>query len=515
MASICTQGASPAAKVRQTRSRGVWTDQITGSFRKISVHQLTMAWWCFQAKHITKRQLRVYFAAHEMAARRRFNGSEHCRFPLEEVKRLVGGRGSQTADAELARDVRRLARLGLVTISEHAIAFAVSIEQIHVEEISGFWTMFNAMPHQRRSVPVPRRMLRALAAGYTTGVTAVVLATMIRSLFWHKQEGGYRTDGRTKRKWIADVFGVSMRTVTDAKARLTELGWLIPLDTPQWLLNRYGAHDRINIDWIIESNHESSGGGVSCESSQGESASPRRDLGGGSASPDLTDSSSSNEEELNTRRPAQRADSSGASLRSALGSRKKKSRRRSRIRSGEQGGVGGANIRDIQTRDLTDTGRLLELHRQAVELGLAKNGEGGRLDFVSLAERARTRGKNPGAMFFWLLRDKKTAFITQADEDEAARRIKTHLYGDSQRREQWGGEPVRQPRSNPPEWSDDEKVVLACIQTARKHRVTEPFSLARQVKGWTKDRWDSAVIAYESKRMERFRFNTVEFPEGE
>lgn len=503
MASICTQGASPAVRVRQTRSRGVWTDQITGSFRKITVHQLCMAWWCFQAKHITKRQLRVYFAAHEMAARRRFSGGELCRFPVEEIKRLVGGRGSQTADAELARDVRRLARLGLVAISEHTVAFAVSVDQLAIDDISGFWTMFDAMPHKRRSVPVPRRMLRALAAGYTMGVTAVVLATMIRSLFWHKEEGGYRTDGRTKRQWIADVFGVSMRTVTDAKARLAEIGWLIPLDTPQWLLNRYGAHDRINIEWCVEP-AESSGGVVSSEGLRGKSATPPRDFGVGSASPDLTDPSSSNEEEINTRRPARRADPPGASLRSALGSRKK-NRRRARARTGEQG---GPNIRDMHPRDLSDTGRLLELHRQAVELGLARDGEGGRLDFVSLAERAIARAERPGAMFFWLLRENQTAFITQADEDEAARRIKTHLYGDSRKREQWGGEPLPRPKIHLPEWSADDKVVIACIQTARKHRVAEPFSLARQVKGWTRDRWDNALLAYESKRMERLRIQS-------
>lgn len=62
------------------------------------------------------------------------------------------------------------------------------------------------------------------------------------------------------------------------------------------------------------------------------------------------------------------------------------------------------------------------LHRQAVELGLARAGAGGRLDFVAQAERARARGRRAGALFFWLLRERKTLFITQADEGEAAQR---------------------------------------------------------------------------------------------
>jgi len=517
-----------------TAPKGVWTDQIAGRFRKITVHQIAMAWWAHQAGHITKRQLRIWFAAHEMAERRRYtnpaNGPERPLYTLDEIKALVGGRGSKSADAELSADVHRLGLLGLVRIQEHAIEFAVSIDQLSVDDTDGFWSMFNLLPHPRRSVPVPRRVLRALAAGFTRGMTAVVLATLIRSLFWHKNpmgggkrrsggaetgEGTYRIDGRTKREWISEVFGVSARTVTDARARLIELGWLVPLETPQWLLNRYGTHDAINTEWdprdlsaCESSGGVEDGGEPSCapESLQGESASPSAEFPGESASPDLNKSLPLTGN-LKTRKPAQpshdgRSGSAGASLCSAVGGRKKKKGGKpGRVRDGEP------NIRDVQAGDLRDIDRLLELHRQAVVIGLASDSESGRLDFLALAERARARGKRAGALFFWLLREKKTVFITNADEERAAGRLRSHYNGERGSREQWGGcgdESVPRSPRQPPEFSDDEKLVAACLRVAQQRRIDDPYTVARQLKEWPREQWDTALREFTCSQHERW-----------
>jgi hypothetical protein len=556
--SIHAVGERRSTPRRANTSKGIWTDQITGRFRKITVHQLAMTYWCYQAGHITLRQLRVTMAAHEMAERRRYtdpvNGPERPLYGLDEIKSLVGGRGSKTADAELSADVRTLARLGLATITDHAIGFAVSVDQLRLDgtdDLDGFWSMFNQLPHPRRSVPVPRRMLRALAAGFTKGMTAVVIATLIRSLFWHRSRGGegaYRTDGRTKREWIAEVFSIAPRTVTDARSRLIELGWLIPQETPQYLLNRYGTHDAINTDWspadstpassealtaplsfptapnkpaTTQGDPDSSGGvnttkpiqpahrapsaeneppqhnGLGQTPHTGESASPNRDFSGRSASPDLNRSLPLTGNK-NTRKPApMRAGPTGASPSSAGGSRKKK--------------IGGSglktSIRDIRAGDLEDMGRVLELYRQAVGLGMAKSGEGGRLDFVALAQRARSKGRKAGALFFWLLRENKTEFITLADEDEAGRRIKAHLYGSTNKRERWGGQ-TQQGRGSPPpeatEYTDDERFVLACIRVANQKRIADPFDIAR-MKGWSRDQWDQAHAAYQQKQLDQWK----------
>ncbi len=476
--------------------KGIWTEKIEGRFRRITGRQIAMAWWCYSARHITKRQLRVWFAAHEMLERRRYTAlpdtpREAKRKPLyglDEIKTLIGGRGSKTAGAALTSDVKRLGRLGLVHISDHTIEFATSIEQLALDDVEGFWEMFNQLPHKNRSVPVPRRVLRALAGGFTTGMTAVVLAALIRSLFWHKSEGAYRTDGRTKRDWIVRVFGVSERTVTDGRARLIELGWLVPIVAPQWLLNRYGAHDHINTGWAPQSAESGAG---EANDNAGESASPSGVSSGESASPDL-DSSSSPSGNLHTRSSApKRAGPSGDCFQSDSRGRKK----------GKQA-LAPPNIRSIRAEDLGDTARLLELHKQAAELGMVSRGEAGRFEFVALAERARRRGLRAGTLFYWLLSKRKTEFITHSDEEGAARRLKEHLYGNPQPRRR-GESSDRSDSAGDTDLSEDHRTVLICIRVARQHRIDDPYRIAQRSKGWTRDRWDSALASYEHEQRER------------
>ena len=161
-------------------------------------------------------------------------------------------------------------------------------------------------------------------------------------------------------------------------------------------------------------------------------------------------------------------------------------------------------MRSIVAEDLADTGRLLELHRQAIAAGHPVNGEAGRLDFIALAERARSIGNNPPRLFAWLLKHRRFDFIAIANEEAAARRLREIHNGP--RQQGGGGEyAARTPKPKPVELTEDDKVVLACIQTAQKHHGVEPFILARQVKGWTRDRWDMAHAAYQRKDHERWR----------
>ena len=302
----------------------------------------------------------------------------------------------------------------------HAIEFAVSVDQIAVDDITGFWAFFDQLPNRRRTVPVPRRTVRALAAGFQSSVTGLMIALMIRSLFWHKAERRYRVDGRTKASWVVEVFGIARRSVTEARGRLLELGWLSELESEQWQLNRYGAHDQINVEAF---------GPVKA----GETATPNADTPRVFASPCLNNSSfpSGN---INTRKPAP--------VRSgpADGSRKRKSQAL-------------PTLHNVTDEDLRDTGRLLALHDQAVEAGHPVNGEAGRLDFLALAERARASGNQPPKLFVWLLKHKRFDFIAQANEDAAAARLRVWRNGP---RQQGGGAVAKTPRPAPIELTEDD-----------------------------------------------------------
>lgn len=468
--------------------------RIEGSFRRITVHQLVMAWWLYRSGHMTRRQYRVYFATHELAERRRYTSPAHKGskplYTMREIGSLVGGRDDPRALRELRSDLRAIARLGLAKVTKHRIEFAVSADQLHIDDLSGFWSMYEEMPNRRRSVPVPRRLLRAIAAGFSKGATALITAVLIRGLFWHKETSDYRTDGRYKLSWISKHFGISRRAATESRSRLIELGWIEPIDVNQWEMNRWGLRDRIVTDWAppAESKEAEEVGGQERDT---DSATPDGRFDAESASLDLTDSLSLTGDKK-TRRLPQTVNRSGVSLGSTWGSRKK---------SGRRAGEDRPNIRDIQAADLADTARLFELYRQACELGLAGRSDAGRLDFLSLAERARCRGRRAGALFFWLLRERKTAFITHADEEEAARRLREHFNGPQRRKdqEQWGGKVHKQPPA--PAWTDDDRTVMACIRVAQKYRLDDPFRAAQQAKGWTRDRWDAALASYEQSRL--------------
>lgn len=475
---------------------GTYKQAITGRYRRITTHQLAIAWWLFITNKISYRQLRIYFAAHEMAERRRYTGSDKTRvkphYDLPELKALVGGRGSKSADRDLSSDVKRLGELGLVLIKEREVHFAASIEQIAINEsLDDFWNFYREIPNRRRTVPVPRRTLRALAAGFRRGETAYVLAALIRSVFWHKETGTYRTDGRTKGSWVAEVFRISRRAVTDARTRLIELGWLRPLDPPQWALNKWGVHDIVNVDWtpkeVLCEAHgevkEGEGAPVGEGRAEGGFASPSGQLSGESASPCL------NRPTLPTGDKKTRKLEAKASGSPWSGSRKK-----------EKGAKGKPKLSDVRAEDLKEAGSLLELYRQAIASGLASKGEAGRLDFFAMAHRARTRGQRPGALFVWLLRERKTEFITIADEDAARRQLREHDYGPDMRAHERGGGGEQSP---PAELSAEERLVEACLLVAKQNRIEDPAAIAREARGWSRDKWERELLAYRTNQSLR------------
>jgi hypothetical protein len=255
---------------------------VEARFRPIPAAFPALSWWLYLTGRLTRRQLRIAFAAHEMAERRNYGvtgpraANQHQpRFLLPELRALVGGERSESAMRALACDVRALARTGLVDIQDHRILFARSFKDLAEPAEEASWERFQAaIPNPGRTVPVPRRLLRALAGGFARAETAYVLAALLRAVFFDRRTRCFSRDGRMKRSWVAETFGLSLRAVTNARARLIALGWLEPLDAPQWAQNRYGVYDAVNLD--LEARREPQrpwrGCGELCGASGGEPA---------------------------------------------------------------------------------------------------------------------------------------------------------------------------------------------------------------------------------------------------
>ena len=495
------------------RFTATYQQEIAGRYRRITTHQIIMMWWLYRAGHITLRQLRIIFAAHEMAEQRSYTPADDRRKPLyrrEEILHLVGGRGSKSAARAISRDVQHLGSLGVAMISDHSITFADSIEQIHVDDVSGFWEMFQQIKNSRRKVPVPRRTLRALAGGFRRSETGYMLMALIRSVFWHKDQEAYRIDGRMKLSELATTFMLDRKSVSSARTHLIELGWLIPYtNTPQQMINRFGVHDVINVDWEPANDAELSTETVDqpvheavektdmpTVGGRGDVArfpSPPPDSVARFPSPYKQVSSSSRNQNKKLRSTA--PEPSVVSIKPEGGSRKKEAYR-------DRQAANKPNIHRILPEHLRSPYTLHELYRQAVATNLISDCEGWKSSFFAMANRARTRGHNPGALLLWLIKQRKHEFVTLADEEAAKAQLR-RLDGEPVTRE------LGKPISSPPTMGgwlqslpESEQFVHGCIVTARMHKGIEPFRVA-QAKGWDRDQWDQAYWQYQAAQAKR------------
>jgi hypothetical protein len=272
------------------------------------------------------------------------------------------------------------------------------------------------------------------------------------------------------------------------------MGWLVPLPSPQWAMNRWGALVRINLGW-------SRTGSGAAEVSPPAGQSPAPDTGRELAPPaspvgPVLAPPDSDEEPLRGAKNQEPAVGGPAGF-SISHSPEKTSEAAGRSQDVASASLpaasGKPDLRHVVPEDLADTGRLLELYAQAVALGLVPASEWGRLRFVAAAEHARAIGtKNPCGLFAGLVRAGTLHYATEGDEEAASARLRRHLYG---------GSPLGRPSGQGgivrmgPELSDDARLVQAVRAAAAKAGYRgDPFPLLkRQRPEWTRERWDRAV----------------------
>lgn len=330
------------------------TRKPRGGFCFIHEHSIHAVWVCLRSGDIELRDLRVWLACHEPLARRcTLEAGRTPRYSIEELHGLVGGVGGE----HVRRSVRRLEKHGLLQFR------ADSIDTVP----------YGVREHPGRPVPVPRSILRLLSKSRGRAFIATVLGHLLRCVFY--RNGVCRSGGWCKASWVAEVFGVALRAVKEARARLHKLGVLRSVAADQLRLNRLGSPQVISLDW-------------------GSEPAPRhRQCTTESAPPEKHKELSSRR--VDHQKPARPAVPAVARTRAE-----------------------DPDLNNVTEADLKDPWRLAALFKQASLRGWVRKTEAEILAVFATAAHASRKGvRNPPGLFRWLLETRSFNYATAADED--------------------------------------------------------------------------------------------------
>jgi hypothetical protein len=390
--------------------------RIAGGFVLLNVAALVTAWRACRARPLGIGDFRAWLACHELMARRcTVNDDRAPAYTFVELAKLL-----KVTERRARASVRRLGDAGLIEWSDEAIGFPDNVTNLgkKVDEAGQSPDpnvvtdgIKDSIGGGKGSLAIPRRMLRFLADGARPALIATVLGLLLRCL--SRRKAGFDGRGRVKASWIARTFGVSLRQVKAARRELVALGWIEAEPGDQWAENRWGRAFRIDIGWKAPDFRRKG----ACQSPfPGATSAPLPAIPGpSSAPPDLHQEPSLTGGSRN-QEPA--GGPSGFSI-------------KGREKEGQPpaGPLPAPKLADVRPEDIKDTGRLLDLHRQAVAKGLVTASEADRLKFIGGAEHALAIATNPAALFAWLVLKGCWRYLTQADEDRANARLKAHLRG--------------------------------------------------------------------------------------
>ena len=350
------------------RSWWVTAEKPQGGFVLVREDAIFRAWAAFCDEKIELRDFRIWLASFEVLERRiGLRADRKPTYTEVEFRRLVGGVGRE----HFRTSVRRLERADLGRWREHGIDLPGSRSQ----KGSG----------GGRLVPIPRPMLRYLARNTGRAFIATALGHLIRCLYF--RGGKCISGGYCKSSWVADTFGVSLRPVKEARAKLSSMGFLVSLQADQLRLNRFGSPVLVNLSWapITESASRS-------VKSTTESA------------PLRTQESSFLRKRSDHQKPARTPDPTGVFDR--------------KIRK--------PSMRDVKVSDLEKSDQLAALFVDAERRGLVKRCEADQLAFFAAAERAkRVATRNIAGCFAQMVRKGWFSYAAQEDEDRARKRLTT------------------------------------------------------------------------------------------
>jgi hypothetical protein len=395
-----------------------------GGYRPVSTRQVCLLWSAYRSKLLTSfLDVRVYWALHEIAERRAAAGRATRLKPIlgnphhfdretifAEARKLVRTETSPRVRAAM----RRLQELGIVKLDGAVIEFSegdsLLLASATKDSQRMAWTIHAREDVRFRSLPIPRRVLRFLAACGRPSVTACMLGHMIRCLWW--VDGRCVGVGSCSIAFITDLFGIHERNVKRARSWLKDAGWLREVATPAAHVNAFGARVEINLDWSP---------GFPTGVAENTKTPPRNTPHDTKTPPPVHKhkllSGSENPSPPATPR-------TGACT-----------------QAGQQP---PPDLRHIEVHDLRDPIRLDGLFSQAIRRKLVRGSLSDRLRFFAAAEHAlRVGRRNTCGLFAAIVRRGLWAYISQADEDRAATQLKLAEQArspDRNAKTRWAGE---------------------------------------------------------------------------
>jgi len=303
------------------------------------------------------------------------------RYTLQELSVLTGMK-----EKALARELRTLKKEGLLRWSESSLEF-------NLEAVSGTESVLVALSGRRsarRPIPVSRTLLRFIAGCPRASVAKTALACAVRGLSIDRHDSSIRSAGTVKASWIADVFGLSLRSVKSARKVLIGCG-LITRDTNsfQRKLNRDGAYFRLNLEWSDE-----------------RKFAPRQSKSRVVFAPPYKYNKTSYEFKN------QKAHGGVPKMPGLCKTNQKESEPE-------------PNLKNVRLEDLKSYHRLRVLFEQAVKAAWIKNSEADFLNWIAAAVRANTvTARDPVRVFVAIVRQARWELITQAQEDRARAAIR-------------------------------------------------------------------------------------------
>lgn len=361
-----------------------------GGYKTISLNQLANGVSELLSKRISFAAFRMYLASFEIVARReaarRLGGAESSFKPVYEVEEwqklcvCANSRAARKALRELNK-----ASIGVFDKSN------ITHRDTPTEGARELLSKLCPSRSGARLIPVPRRLIRFMAASGSRAEVLTLLGYIMRGLSLHRR-GEVRGVGRAKLSLLAEVMNISRASAQRARATLIGHCIISPDSTEnQWVLNKHGAHFEINLEWGVDN-------------PQHTQMSPQAPKNNIQMRPPYRDKRTLNR--LETREPSSSVC----------------------VRQLERGKGGEAklrkpNIHAVVNEDLWRISRMQALYEQAIKARLVKSSQASRLAFFAAAIRARNLDNAP-KIFSGIIRKGLWHHITQAEEDLALRALK-------------------------------------------------------------------------------------------